>query len=105
MKDDRDSDETISHAKSIIRKLRGVKVAEPEAVGTQLYPKPVRESPRGKHKKLRPWRIEYDLGYDGGGVQWAGYYRTYTGARIAAWWNVHISSWGGSAVLHNQYKN
>jgi len=52
----------------------------------------------------RPWRVEYDLAYDGGGSSWTAYYRTRWGAKFSAWWNVHVSSWGGSAVLFDNKK-
>jgi len=60
-----------------------------------LYPKPK----RAKDKSHRPWRVEYNLTYDGGGSRWTGFYRTRTASRVAAWWNVHLSSWGGDATL------
>jgi len=63
----------------------------------QLYPKHRIK----KDKSNRKWRIEYDLAYDGGGEEWVGYYRTRLGAKISAFWNVHVSSWGGSAILIN----
>ena len=47
----------------------------------------------------RPWRVDYDLAYDGGGSRWHKYYRTRWGARISIWRNLNVSSWGGSAVL------
>lgn len=68
----------------------------------RLYPSPRREarlSRRQSKAELRPWRVDYDLLYDGGGGCWSGHYRTRVGARIAAWWNVHVSSWGGTAEL------
>lgn len=60
-----------------------------------------------KSKSDRRWRVVYDLAYDGGGGYWNGYYRTLMGARIAKWWNLHISSWGGTALLidQNQYRS
>lgn len=64
----------------------------------EAWPKP-RKPRRGMD---RPYRVDYDLAYDGGGSCWSGYYRTVMGARLASWWNRHVSSWGGSAVLrHN----
>lgn len=66
---------------------------------TLLYPRPPREAP--SHRR---WRVAYDLAYDGGGAYWNGYYRTRIGALISTWWNVHISSWGGSALLIDQTK-
>lgn len=63
----------------------------------QLYPK----EKRIKDKSYRPWRVEYYLVYDGGGVEWTGYYRSYAGAKIAAWWNYHVRSWGGRAALYD----
>ena len=66
----------------------------------QLYPRPRHT----RDKSTRPWHVDYELAYDGGGAQWVGHYRTKTGAHIAAWWNVHIASWGGSAILFDHYK-
>lgn len=65
----------------------------------RLYPKPPR--PEKDRTHLR-WRVDYCLAYDGGHGEWSGYYRTRTRARIAAWWNFHIASWGGSAKLIDQ---
>ena len=69
----------------------------------RLYPSPRREARLARRQskaELRTWRVDYDLAYDGGGGCWSAYYRTRVGARIAAWWNVHVSSWGGTAVLN-----
>jgi hypothetical protein len=67
---------------------------------TQLYPRPKRD------KSHRRWRVEYDLAYDGGGSgYWQAYYSNKLFALVATWWNVHISSWGGSAILYDQEKN
>lgn len=63
----------------------------------QLYPRPPRKE---KDHTDRQWHVYYDLTYDmGGSGPWCGYYRTRIGARIAAWWNVRIASWGGTALL------
>lgn len=69
---------------------------EPE----QIYPKKPRK--RGLDDSSRPWRVEYELAYDGGGGRWTGYYNSEDSARFFAWVEVKIKSWGGSAVL---YKN
>lgn len=47
----------------------------------------------------RPWRIDYELGYDTGWVRFSQYYRTLFGARWSAFWHVKFRSWGGSALL------
>lgn len=73
-------------------------------MGETLYPQKAKRLDRELGKKMRTWRIEYDLIYDGGNGEWVGYYRTYIGARIAAYWNVWIASWGGSAELHHKYE-
>lgn len=52
-----------------------------------------------KEKARAHFVVHYDLAYDGGGSTWKGYYKTYTGARIAALWNLHVKSWGGSAEV------
>ena len=62
----------------------------------RLYPR----EPKVKDKSGRRFHVFYDLAYDmGGGGKWTGYYRTRLGAKIAAWWNVHLLSWGGTADL------
>lgn len=63
--------------------------------GEKLYPRPRRE------KDLSPylWMVEYDLAYDGGGSRWKGYYRAKWWAKVCAFYNVRIGSWGGTAVL------
>ena len=45
------------------------------------------------------YRMEYDLAYDGGGSAFNEYYKTRWGARIAAFFHLHVLSWGGSAEL------
>ena len=66
----------------------------------QLYPRPCKL----KDKSNRRWHVDYEITYDGGGSNWSGFYRTYIGARIAAWWNVHVASWGGNAILYDNKK-
>lgn len=58
-----------------------------------------------KDKSHRPLRVEYDLAYDFGGSAWTGYYRTRWGAKIAAFVNLHITSWGGTARMYRQEKS
>lgn len=74
----------------------------------RLYPSPSREA-RLERRQLRAekrrYRVDYDLAYDGGGSEWSGSYRTRAGARVAAWWNVHVSSWGGTAVLETRERS
>lgn len=50
--------------------------------------------------RTRPWRMEYNLAYDGGGSRFDVYYRTAFGARWSAFWHLHFRSWGGSARLY-----
>lgn len=69
----------------------------------QLFPKEKPEPPEPDPID-RPWVVHYDLAYDGGGDSWDGYYRTKFGAKISAWWNYHIASWGGSAILEHRGK-
>ena len=57
-----------------------------------------------KRKRRARFVVEYDLIYDGGGSFWRGYYRTYFGARVAAFWNLHFGSWGGKAELFTHPK-
>jgi hypothetical protein len=64
-------------------------------MSVRLYPK----EPKIKDTTGRRFHVTYFLCYDLGSEEWVGYYRTKIGARIAAWWNVHIFSWGGTADL------
>ena len=64
----------------------------------QLYPK----NRKPKNKSWKPWHIHYDLSYDGGGSRWTGYYRTRTWAKVCAFVETHIRSWGGSAELRHK---
>lgn len=70
---------------------------------TKLYPKPRREEVRRLkqlYREKRKWRVEYDLNYDGGSSIWTGYYRTLIGAKLLAFYNIRIASWGGTADLY-----
>jgi hypothetical protein len=69
-------------------------------MGEMLYPK---EPRRRRDKSGRRYRVDYDLAYDGGGSEWSGYYRTHLGARIAAFYNYHLASYGGRAALYKQW--
>lgn len=54
----------------------------------------------------RPWRMHYDLAYDGGGSEFDQYYRTKFGAKFSAFFHLYFRSWGGSAELYeNPPKN
>jgi hypothetical protein len=53
---------------------------------------------------MHRWRVDYNLVYDGGGTRWSGYYRFKAQALIAAWWNIHISAWTGTAFLYDQWE-
>lgn len=67
-----------------------------------LYPHRPRSRP---DQSYRPWGVEYQLIYDGGGVErWTQYYRTKIGAYISAWWNYYIGSWGGNISLFDNRK-
>lgn len=57
-----------------------------------------------KKKRRSKFVVEYNLTYDGGECSWNGYYRTYFGARLAAFWNLHFLSWGGQAELFSYPK-
>ena len=63
-----------------------------------IYPKKKKRKP----EKHRRWRVDYHLIYDGGGVEWSKQYRTRWGAKIAAWYNHYIASWGGAVTLVDQ---
>lgn len=66
----------------------------------QLYP---RRNKVPRDLSYRRWRVDYDLTYDGGSVEWTGYYSKLVQAKLAAFWNVRVSSWGGSAFLTDQH--
>jgi hypothetical protein len=65
----------------------------------QIYPKKSKER---KDVSDRIWRIDYNLIYDDGTLQFSQYYRTRFGALWSAFWHEHLRSWGGSAVLIHQ---
>lgn len=60
-----------------------------------LYPKPRPPKP----PSTKPWAVDYELAYDGGGGEWTGYYRWRWSAKAAAWLNHNILSYGGGAAL------
>jgi hypothetical protein len=67
----------------------------------QLYPKkPSKKAPKDLRNK--PIGVRYKLIYDNGEFEWIGYYRYRWSARIFAWWNYVIASWGGSAELYDR---
>lgn len=65
----------------------------------RLHPK---SKPPRKDKAHRRYKVYYMLAYDGGPGKWTGHYRTLTGAKIAAWWNYYVRSFGGTADLTDQ---
>lgn len=62
----------------------------------QLYPKP--EKTKDYHLE-REWIVDYALVYDDGVHEWSHGYHFKWWAKYCAWWNYHISSYGGSAIL------
>lgn len=68
---------------------------------SQLYPRPRRERDQSK----RRWRVDYNLAYEDGGSYWSGYYHHKVLAMIATFWNVNLSSWGGTAILYDQERD
>lgn len=58
-----------------------------------------RREARWERQEQRPWSIDYDLAYDGGGSGFTMHYRTQFGARVAAFCHLHLLSYGGSAKL------
>lgn len=73
-----------------------------------IYPSPrrvARLERRQSRAEKRRYRVDYALAYDGGGSGWSGYYRTRAGAKVASWWNVHVLSWGGTAVLEKRERS
>lgn len=67
----------------------------------KLYP---RDPRKREPNYTRRWRVDYEnMVYEGGfGASWSGFHRTYVGARIAAWWNQNIASYGGTVTLTDQ---
>lgn len=59
---------------------------------------------RSDSKSKRPWGIRFDLAYDSGGEEWTQYYRTKIGARISAWFQNYVASWGGTAIMFDNRK-
>ena len=62
----------------------------------ETYPRK-RKAPRDKSN--RRFHVKYALVYDGGEVQWTGYYNEYIFARVMLWYNMYFGSWGGTAKL------
>ena len=67
----------------------------------QLYPRKeaaliVFDDPK---KASRRWHVAYKLRYDNGEIEWRGYYRFQTTARIAAAFNYFVKSYGGTIRL------
>ena len=85
-------------------KTRGFSSAEVEIKplwksGEKKAAREFRKLERQKHRAK--FVVEYDLIYeDGDKIRWDGYYRTYTGARAAIFWNLYFGSWGGSAEIY-----
>lgn len=61
----------------------------------QLWPKERKKKDKSGYR----YTVMYDLAYDFQAGEWVGHYRTKIGAHLAAFWNVHIASWGGRAIL------
>ncbi|QFP95031.1 hypothetical protein SEA_NAPOLEONB_63 [Arthrobacter phage NapoleonB] len=71
----------------------------------ELYSRQGKAALQDEPKPNRRYWIRYDLIYDwGASSQFSGYYRTYLGARIAAFYHARIGSWGGDVVLIDRYK-
>lgn len=63
-----------------------------------LYPKAERTKRDLSHRR---WHVRYE-GMIGEGCHlapWTGYHHTWIGARIAAWWNQNIATYGGTVTL------
>lgn len=69
----------------------------------QIYPKPPR--PKRDRSDLR-WHVHYeDMVGEGSRLSpWTGYHRTRFGARIAAWWNQNISTYGGVVTIEDSWR-
>lgn len=63
-----------------------------------IYPKP--PHPRRVHPERR-YRVRYaQMAIEGGGsASWLGYHHTWLGARIAAWWNQRVATYGGIVTI------
>lgn len=71
--------------------------AENDAHVETVYPRPEHEPNRRLHRR---WRVDYDgLVCEMGGIaSWSKGYRTYLGARIAAWFWYQVGTYGGGSV-------
>jgi hypothetical protein len=67
----------------------------------ELWPKKVKQTKRDVAKG-RPWRVDYDLAYEGGGTAFKQYYRTRQGAIFSAFFHKFVRSYGGTAILVHQ---
>lgn len=52
-----------------------------------------------KQRKVKPWRVQYELFYGYTMSEFTRYYRWKTTAKLFAFWHYYIRSYGGSAVL------
>ncbi|WBF79108.1 hypothetical protein SEA_HANKLY_62 [Arthrobacter phage Hankly] len=71
----------------------------------KLYSRTGKVLLKDEPKPNRRYWIKYDLLYDwGANSHFNRYYRTYFGARLAAFYHARIGSWGGDVVLIDRYK-
>lgn len=63
----------------------------------------VKKSKKKVVKHWRRWRVEYRLVYDDGQADFDLYYKTRFGAKVCAWYHKYIRSWGGTAILFDQW--
>ena len=67
----------------------------------KLYP---REKKSYNAHLERRWRLDCHLLYDNGDAPWSRGYRTFVGARVAAFFHHYLFSWGGEIQLIDQWK-
>jgi hypothetical protein len=68
----------------------------------ELFPTKVKKSKK-ERATGRPWRVDYDLTYEGGGAAaFQQYYRTRQGAILSAFFHKFVRSYGGTAILFHQ---
>lgn len=70
----------------------------------RIYPK----KPKVKRDlSQRRWHVRYEdmIGEGCHLAPWTGYHRTYLGARIAAWWNEHVRTYGGVVTIATPGEN
>lgn len=66
----------------------------------RIYPKPERPTRDLSHRR---WHVRYEemIGEGCHLSPWTGYHHTRIGARIAAWWNQNVRTYGGIVTIRD----